>query len=230
MRWRAGVRGIAAAVVVLALFLAGAPVAQAAPAGEQLSTSVVSTPTHPWVLVNKSRPLNPLQFVPSDLVSWNGTSHLLRKSVSAAANQMFTGARAAGHSLEVISGYRSYATQRDLYNYYVQTYGQAYADQISARPGHSEHQTGLAADIGGGGCEIDPCFGSTPEGQWVAENGYRYGFVIRYPDGLEGVTGYRYEPWHVRYVGVDLATEMRTEGVATLEQFFGLPAAPSYAG
>jgi len=224
MRWRAGVRGIAAAVVVLALFLAGAPVAQAAPAGEQLSTSVVSTPTHPWVLVNKSRPLNPLQFVPSDLVSWNGTSHLLRKSVSAAANQMFTGARAAGHSLEVISGYRSYATQRDLYNYYVQTYGQAYADQISARPGHSEHQTGLAMDVGnvGGGCGLTACFGDTPGGRWVAANAHRYGFIVRYPQGYTHITGYTYEPWHLRYVGVALATDMKVRGIPTMEQFFSL--------
>ena len=224
MRWRAGVRGIAAAVVVLALFLAGAPVAQAAPAGEQLSTSVVSTPTHPWVLVNKSRPLNPLQFVPSDLVSWNGTSHLLRKSVSAAANQMFTGARAAGHSLEVISGYRSYATQRDLYNYYVQTYGQAYADQISAHPGHSEHQTGLAMDVGnvGGGCGLTACFGDTPGGRWVAANAHRYGFIVRYPQGYTHITGYTYEPWHLRYVGVALATDMKVRGIPTMEQFFSL--------
>ncbi|WP_457972576.1 D-alanyl-D-alanine carboxypeptidase family protein [Arthrobacter sp. D1-17] len=224
LRWRADARRFAAVVVVLALFLAGAPGAQAAPAGEQLSTSVVTTPTHPWVLVNKSRPLNPIQFVPSDLVYWNGTGHRLRRSVSAAANQMFTGARAAGHSLEVISGYRSYATQRDLYNYYVQTYGQAYADQISARPGHSEHQTGLAMDVGnvGGGCGLTACFGDTAGGRWVAANAHRYGFIVRYPQGYTHITGYAYEPWHLRYVGVALATDMKVRSIPTMEQFFSL--------
>lgn len=224
MRWRAGVRRFAVVVVVLALFLSGAPGAQAAPAGEQLSTSVVTTPTHPWVLVNKSRPLNPLQFVPPDLVYWNGSGHLLRRSVSAAANQMLTGARAAGHSLEVISGYRSYATQRDLYNYYVRTYGQAYADRISARPGHSEHQTGLAIDVGnvGGGCGLTACFGDTPGGRWAAANAHRYGFIVRYPRGYTHITGYAYEPWHLRYVGVALAMNMKSRGIATMEQFFSL--------
>lgn len=224
MQWRANARRCAAAVVVLALFLTGAPAAQAAPSGEQLPTSVVTTPSHPWVLVNKSRPLNPLQFVPPDLVSWNGTGHVLRRGVSTAANQLFTGARAAGHSLEVVSGYRSYATQRDLYNYYVQTYGQAYADQISARPGHSEHQTGLAMDVGnvGGGCGLSACFGDTPGGRWVAANAYRYGFIVRYPQGYTHITGYTYEPWHLRYVGVALAIDMKSRAIPTMEQYFSL--------
>lgn len=224
MRWRTFARRFAAVVVVLALFLAGAPAVHAAPAGEQLSTNVVTTPSHPWVLVNKFRPLNPLQFAPTDLVHWNGTSHVLRRSVSGAISQLFSGARAAGHSLEVVSGYRSYATQSSLYNYYVQTYGQAYADQISARPGYSEHQTGLAVDVGnvGGGCGLTACFGDTPGGRWVAANAHRYGFIVRYPQGYTHITGYTYEPWHLRYVGVQLAVDMKNRAIPTMEQFFSL--------
>ena len=221
-RWRAGARRFAAAVVVLLLLSAGAQPATAAPSGEVLSTQVVSNPSHEWVLVNKSRPLNPRQFAPADLVSWNGTGHLLRRQVAAALSQLSTGARTAGHSLELLSGYRSYATQSSLYNSYVQMYGQAYADQISARPGYSEHQTGLAADIGnaGGGCGLTACFGTTPGGRWVAANAHRYGFIVRYPQGYSGTTGYTYEPWHLRFVGVPLATDMKSRGIPTMEHYF----------
>ncbi len=108
--------------------------------------------------------------------------------------------------------------------------GKAVADTQSARPGFSEHQTGLAADIEPASrtCEVQECFGDTPEGQWVAANAYKYGFVIRYPKDMQHVTGYIYEPWHVRYVGKKLAEQMHKEGVATLEQFFGLENAPDY--
>ena len=119
-RWRAGARQCAAAVVVLLMLSAGAQQATAAPSGELLSTQVVSDPGNAWVLVNKSRPLNPRQFAPSDLVGWGGTGHLLRRQVAGALGQLFAGARAAGYSLEVISGYRSYASQSALYNSYVQ--------------------------------------------------------------------------------------------------------------
>jgi D-alanyl-D-alanine carboxypeptidase len=201
---------------------AGAQQASAAPSGDLLSTQVVSNPSDAWVLVNKSRPLNPRQFAPSDLVSWNGSGHLLRRQVAGALGQLFAGARGAGYSLEVISGYRSYASQSALYNSYVQMYGQAYADTISARPGYSEHQTGLAADIGnaGGGCGLTACFGTTPGGRWVAANAHRYGFIVRYPQGYSGITGYTYEPWHLRFVGVPLATDMKSRGIPTMEQYF----------
>jgi D-alanyl-D-alanine carboxypeptidase len=221
-RWREYARRCAAVVVVLSLFLAGAPAAHAAPSGEQLSTRVVTDPNNSWVLVNKSRPLSPVQFVPPDLVRWNGTGHLLRSQTAGAINQLFAGARAAGYALEVVSAYRSYATQSSLYSSYVQMYGQAYADQISARPGYSEHQTGMAADVGnvGGGCGLTACFGTTPGGRWVAANAHRYGFIVRYPSGYTNITGYTYEPWHLRYVGVQLATAMKSRGIPTLEQYF----------
>ena len=107
---------------------------------------------------------------------------------------------------------------------------EASADDESARPGFSEHQTGLAVDVGmaNATCEVDQCFGATPAGKWVAANGYKYGFIVRYPQGLSDITGYEYEPWHLRYVGVGLATEMHNKAVQTLEQFFDLPAATDY--
>ena len=128
------------------------------------------------------------------------------------------------------SAYRSYDYQVGLFQAQVARFGEERAEVQVARPGYSEHQTGLAADVGGGGCDIESCFGTTAEGQWVAANGPRFGFLIRYPDGRQDVTGFKYEPWHVRYVGVALATEMQRTGVPTMEEFFGLPAAPGYTG
>jgi D-alanyl-D-alanine carboxypeptidase len=183
----------------------------------------------PWVVVDKLRPLDPLDHAPADLVDVGG-GHQMRAEAAAALGRMFGDAAAVGLRLTVDSAYRSYAYQQRTFASAVARLGEAQALRASARPGYSEHQTGLTADIGGGGCQIEQCFAGTPEGRWVAENAYRYGFVIRYPDGAEAVTGYQYEPWHVRYVGAELATEMRSEGMATLEQFFGLPPAPGYAG
>jgi D-alanyl-D-alanine carboxypeptidase len=113
----------------------------------------------------------------------------------------------------------------------VQSEGQAVADTQSARPGYSEHQSGLAADLEPASrkCEVDQCFGDTPEGKWLSANAYKYGFVIRYPLGLDNITGYEYEPWHVRYVGIALSTEMHDEGILTLEQFFAISGGTAYA-
>lgn len=126
-------------------------------------------------------------------------------------------ANAAGHDIPLLSGYRPYETQVELYNAYIARDGQAAADRYSARPGFSEHQSGLCFDIG----SIDDTYGDTPAGQWLAENAHLYGYIIRYPKGKEGITGYMYEPWHVRYVGVDVATAIYTNN-ATLEEYVGL--------
>ena len=115
--------------------------------------------------------------------------------------------------MPLLSGYRSYYTQQYLYNSYVSTYGRESADTFSARPGHSEHQTGLAFDVG----SIDDYYGDTPAGIWLKENAHYYGFIIRYPKGKEHITGYKYEPWHIRYLGVDIATDIYNKGV-TLEE------------
>lgn len=184
-------------------------------------------PASIWIVANKQRPLNPKNYAPTDLIAVGGGQQL-RKEAADALTKLITAARAEALTVRPLSGYRSYTTQVSVYNNEVKTYGQAVADTQSARPGTSEHQTGLAIDVGGGGCGIEDCFGDTAEGKWVANNAYKYGFIIRYVPGKEAITGYRAEPWHIRYIGTELAAEMHQKGVQTLEEFFGLPAAPNY--
>lgn len=192
-----------------------------------------------WVITNKHRPLNPVDYIPADLVvpkiplrsNITSDEKYVRADNAAALEKMVASAATQGIQLNLQSGYRSYAFQVNLYNLYVKQQGQAQADSQSARPGYSEHQTGLAADLGGTSqpsCNVEECFGNTPEGKWLAANAYTYGYVIRYPEGKTNITGYTYEPWHVRYVGIALATEMHNKNIATLEEFFDLPAAPDY--
>lgn len=199
----------------------------------------LSDPDSIWVVTNKLRPLNPKTYVPNDLVVPNMTlratitndEKLLRAPAATALEQMVTAAKQQGLNFTLQSGYRSYNFQVALYNRYVAEQGKTVADSQSARPGFSEHQTGLAVDLGSSKhpeCDIEACFGTTEEGKWLAENASKYGFVIRYPEGLAQITGYTYEPWHIRYVGASLATEMQNQGAKTLEQFFSLPSAPDY--
>ncbi|TQJ41738.1 D-Ala-D-Ala carboxypeptidase [Arthrobacter sp. SLBN-112] len=193
-------------------------------------------PASRWVIVNKHRPLNPVDFVPADLVrpavalSAAGEAALLNSTTAAAAEAMFAAAAADGVAMVLASGYRSYSTQVTTYNGYVAARGQADADTASARPGHSEHQTGWAFDIadGGGACSFQPCFADQPAASWAKANGHRFGFVVRYPWMLHPITGYYYEPWHLRYVGAEAATDMVNRGIGTLEEYFGLEAAPAY--
>ncbi len=180
-----------------------------------------SSPTSIWVIVNKSRPLNPLTYAPTNLVSVGGNQQL-RQEAAAALQVMFAAATKEALTLKPLSGYRSYEAQVSVYNREVAINGKAIADTQSAQPGKSEHQTGWAIDIGGGGCGIEDCFGNTKEGKWVAANAYKYGFIIRYTAGKESVTGYRAEPWHIRYVGSELSTEMNKQNIQTLEEFFNL--------
>ena len=134
-------------------------------------------------------------------------------------NKMQSDARNEGISLEYVSKFRNYSSQASIYNRYVQNDGQASADSKSARPGHSEHQTGLAADIN----SLYQSWGQTAEGKWLNNNCYKYGFIIRYPKGKESITGYMYEPWHIRYVGVELATKLYNNGNwITLEEYLGI--------
>lgn len=140
----------------------------------------------------------------------------LDPSAYGALQRLQQGASAAGFSIPLMSGYRSYDTQTTLYNNYVARDGQAAADTYSARPGYSEHQSGLAFDIGA----IDNDYGSTQEGIWLKNNCAKYGFILRYLAGKEYITGYQYEPWHVRYVGVDIATTIMQQGI-TLEEYLG---------
>lgn len=136
---------------------------------------------------------------------------------------MFEAAKQDGISLWVKSGYRSYIDQKIIYNGYVARDGKEAADKYSARPGHSEHQTGLAFDLN----SIDYSFASTPEAAWIADNCYKYGFIVRYPGGKEDITGYIYEPWHVRYIGIEKAKEVYDSGLC-LEEFLGITSVYSY--
>jgi D-alanyl-D-alanine carboxypeptidase len=198
----------------------------------------LSDPASPWVVINKQHPLDPVNFVPAQLVIPNvplkdsrGAANMqVSESMASALEQMFAGAADQGLHLMLSSGYRSYAYQVRVYNSIVKSQGQGSADEQSARPGYSEHQTGLAADIAPTSrkCDLKQCFGQTPEGQWLAANAYRYGFIVRYTAAKQAVTGYEDEPWHLRYVGPDLADEMHKQDVSTLEEFFNVPGGTTY--
>ncbi len=206
------------------------------PAAAQARQFSLTDPASPWVVVNKQRPLSPADYVPADLVQPNvplavsGEAALLNSTTAAAAEAMFAAAAQEGVAMTLASGYRSYGTQVSTYDGYVATRGQADADTASARPGYSEHQTGWAFDIGdgGGACSFQPCFAEQPAAVWAKENAHRFGFVVRYPWMLHPVTGYYYEPWHLRYLGVDAATDMANRGIGTVEEYFGVGAAPGY--
>ncbi len=134
-----------------------------------------------------------------------------------AFSTMAADAAKQGINLFIVSGFRSYSTQASIYNNYVAQDGKAEADRYSARPGHSEHQTGLAFDLN----SLSQSFENTAEGKWLAANCYKYGFIIRYPKGKENITGYMYEPWHVRYLGTETATAVYNSG-KTLEEYLGV--------
>jgi D-alanyl-D-alanine carboxypeptidase len=206
---------------------------------KSFNKSLYSTedPNSLWVVVNKRRPLKPASYRPADLVVPNIRLRVpghetmqMRASTAKALESMFAAAKADGIELMLSSAFRSYEYQKNLYNGYVNTQGQAEADKVSARPGYSEHQTGLAVDVRpiNGECELEICFGTMIEGKWVAANAYKYGFIIRYTKTNRSIAGYTYEPWHIRFVGKPLAREYKKQNSASLETFFGLAPAPDY--
>ncbi len=172
------------------------------------------------VLINKTMSLSS-SYYPKDLVdldrsieaSYSGMQ--LRGGAANALLKMFNDANKKGHEFHVNSVYRSYQTQVSTYNYWVSQVGTYEADRFSARPGHSQHQLGTAVDITSAAVynKLMVSFGNTPEGKWLAQNGYKYGFALSYPSGYEQVTGYTYEPWHLRYIGVANATNMKNSGL-----------------
>ncbi|ARU63774.1 hypothetical protein CBW65_03770 [Tumebacillus avium] len=200
------------------------------PAG-QPSQPVAGAANSLTVLVNKQLGL-PDDFQPSNLTDdpnlpflagGGGEKRLMRGEVAAALKQLFAAAEKDGLYLSVASAYRSHATQTQLFNYYVQTQGETEARRYSAVPGHSEHETGLAVDVSGrdGKCAVEDCFADLPEAKWLAKNSHKFGFVIRYPKGKESVTGYAYEPWHLRYLGVDTASAIYAKNT-TMEEYFNV--------
>ena len=145
--------------------------------------------------------------------SFDGNNAEAKKALS----ELQAGAKKSGFNMPLKSGFRSYSTQKTLYANYVKNYGKEFADQRAARAGHSEHETGLGFDVG----SVSTAFGNTAAGKWLRENCAKYGFIIRYPQYKEAITGYGYEPWHIRYVGVDIATEIMEKNI-TLEEYLGL--------
>jgi zinc D-Ala-D-Ala carboxypeptidase len=190
---------------------------------------VVASPESIPVLVNKQNQL-PDSYTPPDLVYadipfiFKGKSEKrkLRAEAAAAIDQLFATAKNQGVSLLGVSGYRSHATQTALFNQYVKRDGYEKARTYSALPGTSEHETGLSIDVTGGNgkCAAESCFAGTPEANWLQQHAAEFGFIIRYPQGKEKITGYKYEPWHLRYVGQSVAVEIMSKGI-TLEEYFG---------
>lgn len=164
------------------------------------------------ILVNKYHSLS-RDFVPSDLQSISPYGNVkLSMDAAEAFKQLASDAKDEGYTIVGISGYRSYQTQATLYQRYVNKDGRVLADSYSARAGHSEHQTGLAIDV----ASKDPnilTFEQSTAFAWMLEHAHAYGFILRYPKGKEQITGYKYEPWHYRFVGVDLALEIKKSGM-----------------
>lgn len=190
----------------------------------------VNTPGSPWWIVNKTRPL-PSGYTPKNLVVptvklrlGSGSEQMhVDATVAPAIQKLFDAAKANGTPLLLASGYRSEGYQRQLYEGYVKNDGQVAADKYSARPGTSEHQTGFAFDIcpDTSDCQLVQSFGDTDTGKWVASHAHEFGFIVRYQKGKDAVTGYEYEPWHLRYVGVPLASELFKTN-QTMEEFFNI--------
>lgn len=168
----------------------------------------------------------PSDYVPPDLVllpdrlqapGFGG--QVLRAGAASALDTMLSAAADAGYGIRSRSAYRSYATQAATFQYWVDVLGLEEAERVSARPGHSEHQLGTAADLTSAtvGWELTESFGATGEGRWLADNAHRFGFALSYPESKESITGYRYEPWHYRYIGEQAAAEWRDSGLTLIE-------------
>lgn len=194
----------------------------------------LADPARLWVVVNKQRPYAPLEYTPSPLVSAGAVpgsnQALLRADAAAALAEMMAAARAADLEFGPQNGYRSYGMQRSIYAAQVEDRGAAAADLVSARPGFSEHQSGLTVDVVpcDGECGHLDDLAGTPVDRWIREHAWEYGWIVRYEEGYTAITGYAHEPWHLRYIGADLARAYREGGFHSLEEFFGLPAAPDY--
>lgn len=178
------------------------------------------------ILVNKTNTVSK-DYVPNDLVvpkiRFNGdvANKYVVSEVATALEDMFTDAKKENIVLLGVSGYRSYAYQDNLYKNKVKTKGKAYANKYVALAGASEHQLGLAMDlVSTEYTTLDKGFANTKAYKWLEENMQDYGFILRYTEGKEDITGYAFEPWHIRYVGIEAAKDIKAKGV-TLEEYLG---------
>ena len=209
----------------------GSPAVSASSEKEEFPP-VDTDPASTTVLVNHLYTL-PSDYVPEDLVApdvefsfpYIADKRLMRSDAAAALEDLFDAASKEGIRLTAISGYRSYDRQKTIYLYNVNKSGQDYANLYSAPPGHSEHQTGLTMDVSSVSNNLDLTYSlaDLPEGQWLAEHSHLFGFIIRYPEDKEEITGYAYEPWHLRYVGVEMASYLYEHNL-TLDEYYGISA------
>ena len=173
------------------------------------------------MLVNKYHYL-PEDYNPNDIVDVKNWycygENKIKEEVYQKFIEMFNAAKEQDKKLIISSGYRTYEDQKETYDNYVDRYGVKKADGLAARPGYSEHETGLTLDITTGKATKDT-FESTEEFTWLKENSYKYGFILRYPKGKEDITGYDYEPWHYRYVGVEVATKIHDLDI-TFDEYY----------
>jgi D-alanyl-D-alanine carboxypeptidase len=190
--------------------------------GLDLSAHSTTDPTSIWVVVNKTHPIQPIEFRPQLGIV---RGYQVALPAVAPLSALMDAGDAAGLGLKIASAFRSYDYQVNVHAQVVDAQGSVAGDRISARPGYSEHQTGLAVDLitpANSACDLTQCFATTPAGRWLAQQSWHYGFIVRYTKGNEAVTGYEPEPWHLRYVGHPLAAQMRRSGTTTLEQVFHL--------
>ena len=180
----------------------------------------IDNPNDLLVLVNKNNQLNQ-SFIPHDLESislnFANADKYMRKDAKEAFEKLSNDAKKIGYRIIAVSAYRDYNYQMELFNYYVEEKGLDYALLCSAKPGHSEHQTGLAVDVEGSNKSYDD-FEKSDEFDWMKENAHKYGFILRYPKNKEHITGFKYEPWHYRYVGINVATYLYQNNL-TLEEY-----------
>lgn len=187
-------------------------------------THTVASPylNTPYIIANKHYALGS-DYVPENLVQLSnkygtGKNNQMVQVAKDAFESLCKAAEDQGYTIRGISGYRSYEYQEELYNNYVLQDGKDEADTYSSRAGHSDHQTGLAIDVSDGDTPYTS-FGETDESRWMQDNAYLYGFILRFPEGKENITGYQYESWHYRYVGVDIATYIHENNI-TFEEYY----------
>ncbi len=172
------------------------------------------------VLANNSNPIG--KYVPPNLTVvkvWGQGNNYLDNIAASQMEKMFADAKKSGIKLYLVSGYRSYSQQQTVWNNSVRTQGKAHTEKYVAYPGKSEHQTGFSADITGASYKgLEERFDKTKEYKWLSANAHKYGFILRYPKGKSQITGYEYEPWHYRYLGVELAAQVKSSGL-TYEEY-----------